>query len=48
MKHGVPFDVAHSFDDVELLAYCVGLGEIEGGTFDWDRMRWVEKDTSTA
>lgn len=26
--------------DAEVLAYTVVLGELEGGEFDWDAMKW--------
>lgn len=45
IHHGVPFDVAHSLDDVELLAYTIKFSQFENGnlTWDWQNMRFVEK-----
>lgn len=25
------------------LAFCVAFGELDGGTFNWHTMQWVEK-----
>ena len=43
VRHGVPFDVAHSLDEGQLLAWYIVLGEIEGGSWDWSAMRWEKK-----
>lgn len=43
VKSGVPWDVAMSIDEVEAFAYCIILGEMEGGKYDWDSMKWQEK-----
>lgn len=44
VKHGVPFDVAFSLPDEEMLAFYVILGEYEGGDWSWDEMRWLKRD----
>jgi len=41
--HGVPWDVLQGLEDHERLAYCVVIGEQNGESFDWDRMRWEDK-----
>lgn len=43
MKSGVPFDLAFSLPDAEALGFYVSLGEAEGGNFDWNSMKWVER-----
>jgi hypothetical protein len=45
IKHGVPFDVAHSLDEYELLAYAISFAQLENGnqTWDWDRMTFIER-----
>ncbi len=39
---GVPWDVAIRLTPTELLGYCVVVGELEGGRFDWTLMRWKD------
>jgi hypothetical protein len=39
----LPFDVAFAADDDFVLAWVVAKGENEGGEFDWDRMKWIER-----
>jgi len=36
----VPWDVAHSLDAGKRLAYVIFYGELDGGIWDWDQMRW--------
>lgn len=36
----MPYDVAFSLPDDEALGHYVALGEIDGGTFDWNAMQW--------
>jgi len=43
IRSGIPFDVAFSLGPAEKLAYCVAMGEIEGSTFNWETMAWMEK-----
>lgn len=48
MKGGVPFDIAWAMaDSAEMtpavLAWIVIMGEIEGGEFDWARLKWRDK-----
>jgi hypothetical protein len=40
---GVPWEVAHSLYDHELLGLTVIAGENDGGKFNWDRMEF-ERD----
>lgn len=44
MKNGVPYDVAESWSDEHRKAVCIICGELEGGEFDWHRMRWRKRD----
>lgn len=44
MKNGVPFDVAFSLYDHELVAWGVIMGEMEGGKFSWETMSWERSD----
>lgn len=44
LSKGVPFDVAFSLDATMRLAWCVVLGELDGGTFDWNRLEWDKRD----
>ncbi len=32
-------------DEAEMLAWHIAFGEIEGGEWDWDRMRWEKPET---
>jgi hypothetical protein len=45
IKNGVPFDVAHSFDQQELLAYAIIFAQLENGNkeWNWDNMAFVER-----
>lgn len=45
MKNGVPFDVAHSMDGWELLAYGIVFGKLENGNkeWDWDSMTFLDR-----
>jgi len=43
VKNGVPWDVAWSLEDGDVLAYCVAFGTFEGNEFDWQSMKWVER-----
>ena len=46
IKGGVPFDVAWAMVEccmhADVMAWTVIMGELEGGQFDWDRMRWKD------
>ena len=44
VNKGVPFDVAFSLDATMRLAWCVVLGELDGGSFDWTRLEWDKRD----
>jgi hypothetical protein len=46
MHHGVPFDVAHALDDIELLAYSIVFSQFENGSnleWSWDIMEFIER-----
>jgi hypothetical protein len=45
IKNGVPFDVAHSLEWWELLAYAITFAQFENGDreWDWDRMTFIER-----
>jgi hypothetical protein len=38
VRHGVPFDVAFSLDDLERSAFCIIVSEQGGAEFDWRTM----------
>jgi len=40
VQHGVPFDVAFSLDEDMRLAFCVIIGELNGGHFNWTTRTW--------
>jgi hypothetical protein len=40
VKHGVPFDIAFSLGPIDRLAWIIIFGELEGGRFDFEAMRW--------
>jgi hypothetical protein len=44
VKSGVPYDSAMAMEEAELLAHAVAFGEIEGGTWCWDRLQWERKE----
>ncbi|WP_158554648.1 hypothetical protein [Methylovirgula sp. 4M-Z18] len=44
VKNNVPFDVAMSFSDADLLAWNVILHELDGASFDWETMRWRKRE----
>ena len=44
VNKGVPFDVAFTLDATMRLAWCVVLGELDGGRFDWTRLEWDKRD----
>ena len=43
MHRHIPFDVAMSLTNAELLGFTVIMGELDGGTFDWDNMEWEKR-----
>ncbi len=45
IKNGVPFDVAHSLDPGELLAYAITFAQLDNGNkeWDWDRMTFFDR-----
>jgi hypothetical protein len=43
LKHGVPWDIIWSLTPTRRLAYLVVAGELDGGVFDWGRMRWEKQ-----
>jgi hypothetical protein len=40
VKHGVPFDVAFSLNEIDRAAFAIVMGQFEGGKFDWDAMQF--------
>ena len=40
IKNGIPFDVAMSLQEHEVLAYAIIFGKIDGGKWDWSSMSW--------
>lgn len=45
IDHGIPFDVAFSLEESELIGWNVAIGEITSGkSFDWGRMQWPDED----
>ena len=42
-KNGVPWSVIEAWEDEDRMAAEIVLGELEGGEFNWDRMRWLER-----
>ena len=43
VKNNVPFDVAMSLEEHEVLAYAIIFGELDGGTWNWSTGQW-DKD----
>ena len=43
MKNGVPFDVAMSLPELERAAFAISFGEIDGGVFNFETMRWDDQ-----
>lgn len=39
-KHGVPWDLCLSLSNDERVAFLIICGEIDGGTFDWNKGEW--------
>ncbi len=44
-SRGVPWDVAIRLTPAELLGYCVAVGQLEGGKFNWQSMQWEQPRT---
>ena len=44
VKNGLPLSYVESLDDAEIMAWGVAFGELDGGVFDWDRLKWRERD----
>jgi hypothetical protein len=43
VKHGVPWDVAFSLPRPDALGMVVAMGELDGGNFLWDAMKWEDR-----
>jgi hypothetical protein len=45
IQSGVPFDVAHSLDDWELMAYSIVFAQNKNGNleWDWERGSFIER-----
>ncbi len=39
----MPFDVAFSLPPEDRLAWVVALGQLDGGTFDFETLTWKER-----
>ena len=44
VKNHIPFDVAFSLEDHEVMAYAIVLGIIDGGKWSWASMSWEKND----
>lgn len=42
IKNGVPEEIAWELTPSERLARIVVFGQLDGGDFDWDRLKWKE------
>lgn len=42
VKNGIPFDVAFSLDHINLSAFCIAFGELDGNKFDFRTMRFIQ------
>jgi hypothetical protein len=40
---GIPYDTAMRLSPAKRLAMCIMLGELDGGTWDWDLMAWAKQ-----
>jgi len=43
VKNGVPYDVAFGMNDEMRVAHVIVLGEYEGNDWDYNAMRWKER-----
>jgi hypothetical protein len=41
---GLPFDVAFGAEDHFVIAWVIANGENDGGEFDFNAMRWLERN----
>jgi hypothetical protein len=44
VSKGIDYDVAFALYPDELMAYCVIFGELDGGRFDWEASKWLERE----
>ena len=44
VKHGVPWRDAWAMSPTRRWAVIVAAGEIDGGSYDWNTLRWREPD----
>lgn len=40
VQRGVPYDLARDMTPEEVFSHVIVFGEMEGGKFDWEKMRW--------
>lgn len=40
VRQGIPYDVVSGMTEEHRLAHLVAFGELDGGSFDWDKMEW--------
>lgn len=43
MTAGISPEIALNLDQEERIAFCVIIGEQNGGTFDWQKRDWVKQ-----
>ena len=44
VKSGLPLSFIETLDDAEMLAWTVAFGKLEGGSFDWEELKWRQKE----
>jgi hypothetical protein len=44
VDHGVPYDVAFALDRPRRLAHAIVLGRFHGNEWDWNAMRWKDRE----
>lgn len=42
-RNGIPWDVIMGMDVVERQGYCMALGSLDGGEFDWTACKWKDR-----
>jgi hypothetical protein len=43
VKMKVPYDVAYSLSDQDVMVECIAYGILEGNEWDWQSMSWKER-----
>lgn len=44
VRNGIPFDTAFQLDDLTRAAFCIILSEQDGAEFDFDTMKYRERE----